>query len=209
MGIKHIRASQELAELDPVMGRLYERHGPMRTDRPAPVTRRFEELARTIAYQQLAGRAAETIWSRVRALCLEEFTPEAVLRLDPQALRDAGLSGSKALSLLDLASHTGDGRLRLDRLGRCSDDEVIDQLTRVRGIGPWSAQMFLMHELGRLDIWPTGDLGVRTGFARAYGLDVTPTPKELAAAGERLSPYRTVAAWYCWRCADDPGEMTP
>ncbi|NCY16891.1 MAG: DNA-3-methyladenine glycosylase 2 family protein [Actinobacteria bacterium] len=207
MRLDHVRASEQLAEIDPVMARLVERHGPMRRDRPVPVARRFESLASTIAYQQLAGRAAATIWSRVRALTPEGFTPEAVLALDPRVLRSAGLSGAKTLSLLDLASHVGDGRLRLDRLGRLSDDEVISQLIQVRGIGPWSAQMFLMHELGRLDVWPTGDLGVRIGYARAYRLDATPTPKELGALGDRLRPYRSVAAWYCWRCADDPSEL--
>lgn len=200
-----MRASQELADRDPVLAGLYERHGPMRIGRPAAVGHRFEELARTIAYQQLAGRAAATIWSRVRALVPSQFTPEAVLLLDPQDLRRAGLSGSKTLSLLDLAAQVNDGRLRLDRLGRLSDDKVVAQLTDVRGIGPWSAQMFLMG-LGRLDVWPTGDLGVRAGFARAYRLDATPSPKELAQLGERFRPYRSVVAWYCWRCADDPSE---
>ncbi len=174
-----------------------------------PVARRFEHLARTIAYQQLAGRAAATIWTRVRLLVEGDFTPEAVLGLDPALLRGAGLSGSKTLSLLDLAEHAADGRLRLDRVGRLSDEEVIAHLVDVRGIGPWSAQMFLMHELGRLDVWPTGDLGVRVGFARAYRLDSVPSPRELEALGEPLRPYRSVAAWYCWRCADDPQELWP
>jgi DNA-3-methyladenine glycosylase II len=190
--------------MDPVMARLHERHGPMRQSPSVPVARRFEELARTIAYQQLAGRAAATIWSRVRSLVDTEFTPDAVLAVDPERLRGAGLSSAKTLSLIDLATRASDGRLRLDRVGRLPDDEVIAHLVAVRGIGPWSAQMFLMHELGRLDVWPTGDLGVRAGFARAYRLDAVPTPKELAVLGEPLRPYRSVAAWYCWRCADDP-----
>ena len=172
--------------------------------RPVPVARRFESLARTIAHQQLAGRAAATIWSRVRAAVDGDFTPDAVARLDPVVLREAGLSGAKVLSVLDLTARCVDGRLALGRLGRMSDAEVVDTLSSVRGIGPWSAQMFLMHELGRLDVWPTGDLGVRTGYARAFDLQSVPTPGHLEELGERLRPYRSVAAWYCWRAADDP-----
>ena len=187
------------------MSALFERHGPMVIARPVPVALRFESLACTIAHQQLGGRAAATIWSRVRATVDGEFTPDAVDRLDPSALRAAGLSSAKVLSVLDLTARCLDGSLQLHRLGRMSDEEVIDTLTRVRGIGPWSAQMFLMHELGRLDVWPTGDLGVRAGYARAYGLGSVPSPSELADLGERFRPYRTIASWYCWRAIDDPG----
>lgn len=186
------------------MAALLDRHGPMTIGRALPVARRFESLARTIAHQQLAGRAAATIWSRVRATVDGEFTPSAVQRLDPVVLRDAGLSGAKVLSLLDLTARCIDGRLKLDRLGRRSDAAVVDTLSAVRGIGPWSAQMFLMHELGRLDVWPTGDLGVRTGYARAFGLRSVPTPRRLEELGERFRPFRSVAAWYCWRAVDDP-----
>ena len=125
-------------------------------------------------------------------------------RLDPVVLREAGLSGAKVLSVLDLTARCVDGRLELDRLGRMSDAGVVDTLSSVRGIGPWSAQMFLMHELGRLDVWPTGDLGVRAGYARAFSLRSVPTPGRLEELGERFRPYRSVAAWYCWRAADDP-----
>ena len=176
----------------------------MSTPRPVPVDQRFEALARTIAYQQLAGRAAATIWSRVRATVDGDFTPRAVEQLDPQVFREAGLSGSKVLALLDLSARCLDGSLEFDRFGRMSDAAVVDSLTAVRGIGPWSAQMFLMHELGRLDVWPTGDLGVRSGYARAYGLPSVPTPVALLELGERFRPYRSVAAWYCWRAVDDP-----
>jgi 3-methyladenine DNA glycosylase/8-oxoguanine DNA glycosylase len=172
--------------------------------RPVPVARRYESLARTIAHQQLAGRAAATIWSRVRATVDGEFTPAAVQRLDPAVLREAGLSGAKVLAVLDLTARCIDGRLRLDRLGPMSDAGVVDMLSSVRGIGPWSAQMFLILELGRLDVWPTGDLGVRSGYARAFDLRSVPTPGHLEELGERFRPYRSVAAWYCWRAADDP-----
>jgi 3-methyladenine DNA glycosylase/8-oxoguanine DNA glycosylase len=206
MGAAHRRASYELASLDPVMASMLDRHGPMVTGRPVPVARRFESLARTIAHQQLAGRAAATIWSRVRLSVDGEFTPDAVARLDPAVLRQAGLSSAKVLAVMDLASRCLDGTLQLNRLGWMSEIDVVRTLSAVRGIGPWSAQMFLMHELSRLDIWPTGDLGVRSGYARAYRLPSVPSPSALAELGNRFRPYRSVAAWYCWRAADDPDQ---
>lgn len=169
-----------------------------------PVAARFETLARTIAHQQLAGRAAATIWGRVRACVEGPFTPEALLSVEVAELRAAGLSGAKVTSVLDLATAATDGRLQLDRLGRLPDEEVIEQLVVVRGIGPWSAQMFLMHALARLDVWPAGDLGVQVGYARAHHLDRPPTARDLEALGERFRPYRSVAAQYFWRSADDP-----
>ena len=201
---KHVMASQELALRSPVIAELVARHGPMRVSRPPRSSERFEHLARMIAYQQLAGKAAETIWSRVRVAVGDDFTPEAVLAVPDAALTGAGLSRAKAASLLDLADHVADGRLRLDSLGRMSDDAVIGELVRVRGIGPWTAHMFLMGTLQRLDVWPIGDYGVRNGFARAWRLDALPEPKELEALGEQFRPYRSVVAWYCWRVADDP-----
>lgn len=208
MSSAHIDASRALAQHDPVIASLVERYGPVRISRGVPVARRFEVLAQTIAYQQLAGRAAATIWSRVEALVDGPFEPHAVLSLDPTRLRSAGLSGAKTAAVLDLAGQVADGRLQLHRLGRLSDAEVIEQLIAVRGIGPWTAQMFLMSELGRLDVWPTGDLGVRVGFARAFRLEAVPTPAELLSHGERFRPYRSVVAWYCWRVTDDPDPAT-
>src|SRR5262249_34748976 len=113
----------------------------------------------------------------------------------------AGLSGAKTASLLDLAAKVDDGTVRLDRVGRLSDDAVIQQLVTVRGIGPWTADMFLIFTLHRLDVWPVGDYGVRVGYSRAYGLSEVPTARELAPLGDRFRPYRTYAAWYCWRVA--------
>jgi 3-methyladenine DNA glycosylase/8-oxoguanine DNA glycosylase len=204
MSRAHLSASTSLAELSPVTASMLERYGPMRMRRAVPVEARFEALAQTIAYQQLAGRAAATIWARVAALVPGRLTADAVLELDPSALRRAGLSGAKTASVLDLAAHVVDGRLELHRLGRMADHEVIDHLISVRGIGPWTAQMFLMHELGRLDVWPTGDLGVRTGFSLAFGLGELPSVAEMQRMGERFRPYRSVLAWYCWRVTDDP-----
>jgi DNA-3-methyladenine glycosylase II len=200
------RASRALAELDPVMARLVRHHGPMRTPPAVPVAERFENLAEAIAYQQLAGKAAATIWGRVRALYDEgPLDPDAVLATPESDLRGAGLSGAKTAAVLDLAAHAADGRLELHRMGRLSDETVIDELVAVRGIGRWTAQMFLIFTLRRLDVWPTGDLGVRAGWGLAHGLSEPPAPKELEALGEVLRPYRSVAAWYCWRAVEAPG----
>lgn len=190
--------------LDPVMAALAERHGPPRLGGRRTGGTRFEQLAEAICYQQLTGKAAATIWGRVRALTGGAFTPEAVLGIAPEALRAAGLSGAKTASLLDLAAKAADGTVRLDRIGRLADDEVVAHLTVVRGIGPWTAEMFCVFTLGRLDVWPVGDYGVRAGWAKAYGLPALPSPKELAVLGERFRPYRTLAAWYCWRATEEP-----
>ena len=202
----HAEASAALAELDPTMARLVDRHGPMRLPRPVPAARRFEHLAESIAYQQLAGRAAATIWGRFRGgYGPGPLDPEEVLATPVATLRAAGLSGSKAAALLDLARHVAEGTLVLDRAGRLDDDELRAQLVQVRGSGPWTADMFLLFTLQRLDVWPVGDYGVRTGYGVAYGLTDAPTAKELDGLGDRFRPYRSVAAWYCWRVLDSPG----
>jgi len=208
MTISHTDASRALAERDAVMARLVARHGPMRISAAPRSAERFASLANAIASQQLNGRAAASIWQRVRECVGEPFSPEAVLTVPFGALRDAGLSGAKARSLLDLAEHVEDGRVRLDRIGRLDDDAVVEQLTQVRGIGPWTAQMFLLFTLRRLDVWPVGDFGVRSGYRRAYGLSELPDPRQLEQLGEGFRPYRSVATWYCWRAADDPDVET-
>ena len=200
----HRRASEDLARLDPVFAGLVAAHGPMRIAPPPPVAGRFEALAHSIAHQQLAGRAAATIWGRLRASVDGPFTAEAVLGLDDATFAAAGLSRAKRAALHDLALHVAEGRLRLDRMGHLPDDEVVAALSAVRGIGPWTAEMFLIFSLHRLDVWPVGDLGVRNGWGRAHGLASAPTPKELALLGERVRPCRSVAAWYCWRACDAP-----
>jgi DNA-3-methyladenine glycosylase II len=199
----HRAASLELARRDPVLARLVELHRPMRIGPRTPVAGRFEAIARSIVYQQLAGRAAATIWGRFRALTDGPVLhPEAVLALDDAAMRAAGLSGAKAAAVRDLALKTSSGAVRLDTLGRRGDDEVVEELCQVRGVGPWTAHMFLLFHLHRMDVWPTGDLGVRNGYRLAWALDEMPTPKELAELGEPFRPYRSVVAWYCWRAVD-------
>jgi 3-methyladenine DNA glycosylase/8-oxoguanine DNA glycosylase len=189
------------------MADLVALHGPMLVGRRPAVDCRFEQLAESIAYQQLAGQAAATIWGRVRGQYGPgPLDPADVAATPEESLRAAGLSSAKVAALLDLARHVDDGTLLLDRAGRLPDEVVIDQLVQVRGIGRWTAQMFLLFTLQRLDVWPAGDYGVRMGYGRAYGLAEAPTERELAGRGERFRPYRSVAAWYCWRSADSPGR---
>ena len=199
--VTHRQAARILAEQDPVLARLVAEGGQPRF--PAPTESHFAQLVQAITYQQLAGAAARAIHGRLVAALLGEVTPERVLATPPEVLRAAGLSGAKLASLLDLSAKVLDGTVVLDsrRLGRQSDEEVVTRLTQVRGIGKWSAEMFLMFQLRRLDIWPTGDLGVRKGFALAWRI-ATPTPKELDALGEPYHPYRSIVAWYCWRATE-------
>lgn len=198
----HRDAADVLVTRDPVVAALVRTHGPIRLRPRPPVARRFESLSRAIAYQQLAGKAASSIWARVRALSDGEFTPEVVLALPVEALRGAGLSQAKTDAIRDLARLVVAGDIRLDAAGRLADDEVVAMLTRARGIGPWTAHMFLMFDLHRLDVWPSGDYGVRVGFGRAFGLAEPPSPRELDEMGEPFRPYRSVVAWYCWRVVD-------
>jgi 3-methyladenine DNA glycosylase/8-oxoguanine DNA glycosylase len=192
-------AARQLAKKDPVMKRLIAEHGVPDLGGRRTGRSRFEQLGEAICYQQLAGKAAEAIWLRVRTLVDGPFTAEAVLTVGYDALRGAGFSNAKALSLLDLASKVASGEVRLDRIGRLSDEAVVAELTSVRGIGPWTAEMFLIFTLKRLDVWPVGDYGVRAGYAVAYDLAAMPSAKELLPLGDKFGPYRTLAAWYCWQ----------
>lgn len=162
----------------------------------------FSSLVRAIVYQQLAGTAAAAIHARVTALTGGRFTAEAVSALSLDTLRGAGLSGAKAASVLDLAAKVVGGEVVLEGIERRPDEEIRARLTSVRGIGPWTVDMFLIFRLRRLDVWPVGDYGVRKGYALAYGLSELPSPTELTALGERFRPQRSVAAWYLWRAAD-------
>jgi DNA-3-methyladenine glycosylase II len=204
-----VEASEKLAAQDRVMRSMVKRLGPPDFRRGRPRREHFAELARAVLYQQLAGRAAAAIHGRFAALFDGEApTPEAVLALPVARLRGAGLSGAKAASIRDLAEKVLDGSVQLDRINRLPDDEVVRELTLVRGIGPWTAEMFLIFQLGRLDVWPVGDYGIRKGYALLYGLSEPPSAKALEPLGDRFRPYRSVAAWYCWRAAETvtPGE---
>ena len=197
-----VAAATALARRDPVVRGLRRRYGPPEFPAPARPALRFAALAESIVFQQLHGRAAATIHGRLVARLGGRVTPQAVLATPIEDLRACGLSASKAAAIVDLADHAASGRLGLSTVARRSDDDVVAHLTQVRGVGVWTAEMFLMFTLGRLDVWPVGDYGVRNGYARAWGLDRTPTAKELAPMGDAFRPYRSVAAWYCWRVMD-------
>ena len=198
-------AARALAERDTVLARLVHDFGPPVF--PKPTDSHFAMLVRSVTYQQLAGAAARAIHGRLLVALDGDVSAERLLATPTGALRGAGLSTNKAASLLDLATKVADGTVVLDtrRMARESDEEIVTQLSTVRGIGRWSAQMFLMFQLRRLDVWPTGDLGVRKGFARAWDIPV-PTPKALEVLGEPYHPYRSIVAWYCWRAAELGGS---
>src|SRR5881227_1550845 len=177
---------------------------------PAGSIRAFDALAESIAYQQLNGKAAATIWNRVRALYPKAkwLDPEKVLATSDERLRAAGLSRAKTAALKDLAAKTIDGTVPSGRaLLRMSDDEIIARLTAVRGIGRWTVEMLLLFDLGRPDVWPVDDYGVRKGFAKTFGRRKLPTPKQLMKIGEKWRPYRSAAAWYFWRALDAPEKL--
>ena len=198
-----VEASAEVARRDPAMLRIAETVGPADLRRGRPRRTHFAELARAICYQQLAGAAARAIHGRFEALFDGDGpTPEAVLALPEEQLRGAGLSGSKTASIRDLAQKVLAGDVELDRVGRLSDDDIVRELTLVRGIGRWTAEMFLMFQLGRLDVWPVDDFGVRRGYGLLHGWTEMPTARQLEPLGDPYRPYRSVAAWYCWRAAD-------
>ena len=174
---------------------------------PSLLVRPFDALAESIAYQQLSGKAAATIWGRVRALYPKKkyLDPKRVLKTPDEKLRAAGLSRSKTAALKDLAAKTLDGTVPTARqLARMSDEEIIARLTTVRGIGRWTVEMLLLFDLGRPDVWPVHDYGVRKGFAKTFRKRTLPTPKQLIKHGEKWRPYRSVAAWYFWRALDAP-----
>ena len=198
-----------ISAADPVMAAFVGVAGPCTLVRRRHPGGAFGALARSILYQQLATGAAASIHARFAALYGGVPSPQAVAATDDALLRAAGLSAAKAASVKDLAARLVDGRLRLEGLSRLSDEEMIERLCTVRGIGRWTAEMFLIFQLNRPDVWPVGDLGVRNGAARIHGTAAVPSPAELAALGERYRPWRTVAAWYCWRAMDPKVSRPP
>jgi DNA-3-methyladenine glycosylase II len=194
-------ATSILAGRDPVLAALADEAGPMRLRRSTMAP--FAALAQAIVYQQLAGPAARAIHGRLVAALPDGVEPEPLLALSDETLRAVGLSNNKVRSLRDLAAKALDGTVELSprRLSRQSDEEVITRLSSVRGIGPWTAQMFLIFQLRRLDVWPVADLGIRNGYGLAWRIP-TPTARELEPLGDPFRPYRTILAWYCWRAAE-------
>jgi DNA-3-methyladenine glycosylase II len=197
-----LKGAAAVARRDPAMAALIKRIGP--PDLRSPNRRgAFYALVQAITYQQLAGRAAAAIHGRFVALFDGRLTPEAVLAMPEKALLSAGLSRAKAASIRDLAAKSLDRTVPLRTLSRLPDEEIIERLIQVRGIGRWTAEMFLIFQLHRPDVWPIDDYGVRQGWALAHRWPALPTPKELQAEGERFHPYRTVVAWYCWQAVHE------
>jgi DNA-3-methyladenine glycosylase II len=199
--VSHAAAARILAARDPVIAKLVKEAG-------LPRLRRFPDshfaaLVRAIVYQQLAGTAAVAIHRRLLTALDDSVEPAALTALSDETLRAVGLSTNKMASLRDLATKVLDGTVVLSPRGlsRQSDEELIARLSTVRGIGPWTAEMFLLFQLRRMDVWPTGDLGIRRGYGLAWKVPM-PSARQLQPLGDPYRPYRSVLAWYCWRAAE-------
>jgi len=199
-------AVRALRESDPVIAGLIDRYGDpdgvlaRRGRRPGDA---YGALVRSIVGQQLSSKAARTIYERLIALYDGRTpTPRELLDTDPEEIRGVGLSRAKVAFLRDLAEHIEDGELDLEKLPELPDDEVLDQLTRVKGLGPWTVDMFLMFHLGRPDVLPVGDQGIRRAVQITYGLEELPTAAELERIAEPWRPHRTLACLYLWRSLD-------
>jgi 3-methyladenine DNA glycosylase/8-oxoguanine DNA glycosylase len=204
LGYDPFLACRHLSEVDPKLGLLIDRVGDF-TMRPSPGNSLFASLTRAIVYQQLTGAAAATILRRVRHLFAPRRfpVPRDLLTISPDYLRQAGLSAAKTAALRDLATKALDGTVpSLARVRRMGDEEIIERLTAVRGIGRWTVEMLLIFKLGRPDVLPIGDLGVRKGFAATFRKRNLPEPAALLRRGERWRPYRSVASWYLWRALE-------
>jgi methylated-DNA-[protein]-cysteine S-methyltransferase len=198
-----VRALRELRKRDPVLGKVIDQAGDRRP-RIEPLTTVFEALGRSIVYQQLSGRAAGAIHRKYAALFPHHRpTPEHLAKLPDVAVRGAGLSGAKLAALRDLGRKTIAGDIpTLMRMRSMTDDAIIESLTRVRGIGPWTVHMLLIFRLGRPDVLPTADYGVRKGFAKTYGKRALPNARTIEKHAERWRPWRSVGSWYMWRALE-------
>jgi len=192
--------AQRLIAVDPAMERIVLAAGPVAL-RP-PASDYFNALARSIVFQQLAGKAALAIHTRFVALFGGNPTSPAVLAAEEAALRGSGLSANKVAAIRDLARKTADGTVPLERIEQLDDEEIIARLTTIRGIGRWTAEMFLIFQLRRPDVWPVDDFAVAKGYAIIHRLAQAPRPRELVGLGDVYRPIRSAAAWYCWRATD-------
>ena len=200
--MKH--AVQHLRKSDPVLSAIIQRVGDYGIQFREPD---FETLVRSIVYQQLSGRVAKVIMDRLVAAVGGEVTPAKILALRPGRMRKLGLSTQKTAYIRDLARHTRDGKLVFSELPELTDQEVIERLTQVKGIGVWTAQMFLMFALRRHDILPTGDLGVRNAIRKAFNLSELPTPAEMEEIARNWRPWCSVASWYLWRSLEGQADL--
>lgn len=197
----------ELGALDPVMAGLIAQHGIptlAASARPGDTDGHFAALVRSVLHQQLAGKAAAAIHGRLEVAAGQAVSPAAMLRIGHDGLRGLGLSGAKAATIIGLAGAIVAGDLDLAQVSVLPDAQVVAALSSQRGIGPWTAEMFCMFRLGRLDIWPVGDYGVRKGYGLAWGLEEIPTARALVPLGDPYRPWRSVVAWYCWRAVEGP-----
>jgi len=197
-------AIPHLQQSDPILADIIDRVGEYRIVFREPD---FESLVRSIVYQQLSGRVAAVIFGRLAKAIGGKFTPENILKLRPSRMRTLGLSTQKTAYIRDLARHTRDGNLVFEELPQLSDTEVIERLTQVKGIGLWTAHMFLIFALQRNDIMRTGDLGIRNAIRKAYGLAELPQPGEMEVLAARWRPYCTVASWYLWRSLEGDANL--
>jgi DNA-3-methyladenine glycosylase II len=193
------KAINHLKKSDPILRTIIERVGPCRMEFGEPV---FHSLAEAIVYQQLNGKAAVTIFNRFTALAGEPVTPEGILKLTPENMRTVGLSKQKSSYLFDMAERASRGELDFARLPDLTDEEVIKHLTQVKGVGVWTAHMFLMFTLKRPNIFPTGDFGVQMAIKKHYGKRKLPKPLQMEKIAKAWEPYRSIACWYLWRSLD-------
>lgn len=198
------KAIRHLKKSDPVLAGIIDRVGDYRIEFRDPD---FETLVKSIVYQQLSGRVANVIFGRLARATGGKITPENILKLRPARMRAVGLSGQKTEYIRDLARHTRDGRVRFEELPELPDEEVMARLTAVKGIGVWTAHMFLIFALRRHDVLPTGDLGIRNAIRKAYGLEALPLPDEIELMAERWRPFCTVASWYLWRSLEQNANL--
>ena|SRR5579872_1202092 len=196
--IYHLRRS------DPVLAEIIDRVGDYRIEFRNPG---FEVLVKSIISQQLSGRVADVIFGRLVAGAGGKLTPESILKLRPARMRSLGLSGQKTAYIRDLARLTRAGTVRFEDLPELPDEEVVARLTQVKGIGTWTAHMFLIFALRRVNVMPTGDLGIRSAIRKAYGLDELPHPTEIETLAERWKPYCSVASWYLWRSLEGDASL--
>jgi len=205
-----MRAALRHLRKDPVLADIIKRTGPRAIEYREPT---FETLVRSIVYQQLSGRVANVIFGRLRAAVVGDagdeasLTPEGILKLRTERMRKLGLSGQKTLYIRELAKHTRKGTVVFENLPDLEDAVVIEHLTQVKGIGVWTAQMFLMFALRRPNVLPVADLGIRTAMKRAWNLEDLPKPPEMERIAEGWKPHATIACWYLWRSLDNAGEV--
>ena len=197
------KAINHLKKADPVLAAIIQKAGPYRVTYMEPV---FQTLVRSIVYQQLNGNAARTIFNRlVEGAKVTPLTPESILKMRPKKMRTLGLSKQKTVYIRELAKLTRDGDVQFERLPEMEDAAIIETLTRVKGVGVWTVQMFLMFALQRPNVLPVGDLGVRAAMKKAYGLAELPKPQEMESIAAAWHPYRSIASWYLWRSLENQG----